>query len=358
MRSPGLSQKEQAVLTERRRPRRHQHARELSSSSGKRRATVGAAIGVAVIVVVMGAAIVALGPRSPGQADHPSESSHRADSSKKIGLPVAPESYLGLYAPGAPASYSGTTSFTAATGIRPNLAVYYSGWFEPFWTSFAVVAAQHGAVPLVQLNPRGASVAAIAAGQYDTYLRTYAEAVRGYGHPVILSFGHEMNGQWYPWGFRHTSPTLFVAAWRHRVNVFRKVGARNVTWMWTINTIELKRDMIPDPNAWWPGSSYVNWGGIDGYFHKRSAQFAVVFGPTIVDVRELTQDPILISETGAAPDAGLPAKIASLFAGVRAYKLLGFVWFDAIGNADYRIDSPAAIAAIRHGARTYPRPSV
>jgi hypothetical protein len=30
--------------------------------------------------------------------------------------------------------------------------------------------------------------------------RAYAAAVRSYQRPVILSFGHEMNGFWYSWG--------------------------------------------------------------------------------------------------------------------------------------------------------------
>ena len=40
------------------------------------------------------------------------------------------------------------------------------------------------------------------------------------------------------WGYRHTSPAAFVAAWRHVVNVFRAQGAYNVTWLWTINIID------------------------------------------------------------------------------------------------------------------------
>ena len=152
-------------------------------------------------------------------------------------LPTAPGSYIGLYQPDAPASYAGVTAFTATTGIKPRLVSYYSGWFEPFQAGFARAAARHGAVPLVQINPTGISLPAIASGQYNAYLRSYAAAVRSYRHPVILSFGHEMNGDWYSWGYRHTSPAAFVAAWRHIVTLFRAHGARNVTWMWTVNAI-------------------------------------------------------------------------------------------------------------------------
>jgi hypothetical protein len=261
-----------------------------------------------------------------------------------------PRTYLGLFAPPAPASYAGVTAFTAATGVRPNVVVYYSGWREPFRAAFAAAAVSHHAVPLVQLNPTGVSIAAIASGQYDGYLRSYAASVRRFGHRVILSFGHEMNGSWYSWGYQHVSPALFVAAWRRLVTIFRQQGADNVTWLWTVNIIGQRRG-IASPLRWWPGASYVTWVGIDGYYLKPSWKFAPLFGPTIKAIRSLTLDPILISETAATPAAGQPAKIANLFAGVRAYGLLGFVWFDTDKSEDWRIEGPGAIAAYRRGAR-------
>ncbi len=92
-------------------------------------------------------------------------------------------------------------------------------------------------MPLVQINPTRINLAAIASGHYDAYLTSYAEAVRSYRYPVILGFGHEMNGSWYSWGYRHSSPAAFVAAWRHIVTLFRELGARNVTWLWTVNIV-------------------------------------------------------------------------------------------------------------------------
>lgn len=260
-----------------------------------------------------------------------------------------PIQYLGVYERSMSSSYSGVTTFTTATGVQPNVLTYFSSWREPFQTDFAINAAEHGALPLVQINPYQVSLAAIAAGQYDKYLSTFAEAVRAYSSPVILSFGHEMNGSWYPWGNTHTSPKTFVAAWRHIVNVFRSIGAMNVTWLWTANIIQVGG--IPSPADWWPGSSYVNWVGIDGYYYQSSWTFNSLFGPTIAVVRELTRDPILIAETGALAGPTQPAKIADLFAGVRLYGLLGFVYFDAkAGQDDWRLTSPAAFAAFREGA--------
>jgi Glycosyl hydrolase family 26 len=274
-------------------------------------------------------------------------------------LPATPGSYLGVYADGVPSSYAGVTAFTSATGVKPRLVVYYSGWLEPFRTSFAASVTKHGAVPLVQIDPSHVSLAAIANGQYDAYLTSYARAVRAYRNPVVLGFGHEMNGTWFSWGYTHTSPATFVAAWRHIVTLFRANGARNVTWMWTVNIIKTKNGQIPSPAPWWPGKSYVNWVGIDGYYLNPSWQFAPIFGPTITAVRELTGDPILIAETGATHAASQPTNIGDVFAGVHEYGLLGLVWFDSTNGSgqDFGIRSPAAIAAFRRGAKTYIRPS-
>jgi len=288
--------------------------------------------------------------------EHQSHMVRPHPSHQTMTLPVRPDSYVGVYQSGAPDSYAGVTRFTARTGVKPRLVVYYSGWFEPFKTAFATTAAQHGAVPLIQINPTGIDLAAIASGQYDSYLTSYAEAVRSYHHPVILGFGHEMNGSWYSWGYRHSSPATFVAAWRHIVTLFRELGARNVTWLWTVNIVHTGGG-IAYPAPWWPGSKYVTWVGLDGYYYKPSWKFVPLFGPTIAAISELTRKPILIAETSVSPTTNQPAKIADLFAGIHLYGLLGFVWFNSIHDNDWRLNNPAAIAAFRQGARTLHKPT-
>ena len=276
-----------------------------------------------------------------------------------VKLPPTTASYLGVYVHGVPDSYAGVSAFKSATGATPDIVMFYSGWFVPFPTAFATTTAKNGAVPLVQMDPDNINVTEIAEGKYDGYLSAYAEAVRAYRNPVILSFGHEMNGDWSTWGYRHTSPAVFVRAWRHIVTLFRSLGARNVTWLWTVNIINNTRQgRIPSPDQWWPGSSFVNWVGIDGYYLKPSWKFAPLFGPTIADVGNLTADPILIAETGAVPAADQAAKISNLFTGIRQYGLLGFVWFDATNKMGlhFGLDSSAAITAFREGANTYHRP--
>ena len=220
--------------------------------------------------------------------------------------------------------------------------------------AFAQMIRKHGVVPFVQIDPTDASVAAIAAGTYDEYLRTYADRVRDFGHAVVIGFGHEMNAPWYSWGYGHTAPGTFVAAWRHVVTLFRDQGAQNVTWLWTLQADEPGTGPVRD---WWPGAQYVTWVGIDGYYYRPSDRFATVFGKTIGQVRAFTGKPVLLSETAVGPQACPFAEILDLFHGMAQYKTLGLVWFDkpqhgGVYHQDWRLeDNVQAEISFQAGVR-------
>jgi Glycosyl hydrolase family 26 len=260
----------------------------------------------------------------------------------RASLPPSLNSYLGVFETGSPPGYQPIAEFAQVAGRTPDLVGYYSGWAEPFQTSYAQMIGKHGVIPFVQIDPTLASVPGIAAGDYDIYLRTYADSVRNFGHPVVIGFGHEMNAPWYSWGYGKIPPSTFVAAWQHIVTLFRAQGADNVTWLWTLQADEAGTGPVED---WWPGASYVNWIGIDGYYVRPSDTFANVFGKTIDQVRHFTDKPVLLSETAVGPAAGQAFKIPDLFAGMHQYKTLGLVWFDKTNGTllhqDWRIeDSP------------------
>jgi len=285
---------------------------------------------LAVALAVVGVTSAAI--RLIGFSSHP-PAAHAS-------LPPRPAAYLGVFEPGAPPGFGAITSFTQAAGRQPNLLGYYSGWAGTFDESFATMLYQHKIIPFVQIDPTDASVAAIAAGTYDTWLRTYADSVADFGHAVVIGFGHEMNATWYTWGYHHVPPSTFVAAWRHMVTVFRGEGAGNVTWLWTLQADQSGTGPV---TSWWPGAQYVTWVGIDGYYMRPSDTFASVFGPTIDQVRAFTGKPILLSETAVGPAAGQFVKIQNLFQGMATYKTLGLVWFDkaqhgSIEHQDWRIE--------------------
>jgi mannan endo-1,4-beta-mannosidase len=268
-------------------------------------------------------------------------------------VPAPASPLVGVYEPEAPGSWSQITKFTNATGVNPRIVVYYSSWNEPFSTSFAQAAWDHDAYVLDQLQPNRVRLASIAAGDSNAYLRSYADAIVAFGHPVILSFGHEMNGTWYSWGRGHTSAATFVAAWRHIVRVFRTAGAANVTWLWTVNSIKGAASSL---RRWWPGAAWVDWTGIDGYYFRATDTFGSVFGSTIADIRTFSGAPLLIAETAVGTTPDRESQIAALFAGVRAERLAGIVWFDEAQHVgeyhqDWRLeDDPAALAAFTTAA--------
>jgi hypothetical protein len=255
--------------------------------------------------------------------------------------------YLGVFAPDAPHSYAGVERFTQLAGRSPNLVLYYSGWGERFHRAFAETAAEHGATTIVEMDPTNISLASIASGAHDSYLTSYADSVAAFGRKVVISFGHEMNGYWYSWAYHHSSPESFVAAWRHIVTLFRQQGATNVIWLWQVNSASPKTGPVRD---WWPGSHYVTWVGISGYYFLPNETFGYIFKPVVAQIRRFTQAPVLIAETGVAHFPKQASKINDLFTGLRAQHYLGLVWFDhnSAGGSLYSVRTG--------GSKDTPRP--
>ena len=258
----------------------------------------------------------------------------------------------GVFVASATASWQPVAAFASLTGTLPGIVTYYSGWGDPFQSRFASQAHAHGAVPFVQMEPGGISLAGIAAGSSDAYLRTWARAARAYGQPVALSFAPEANGPFYPWGCGHSPAAQYVAAWRHVHQVMTAAGARNIIWTWDVNRIYSQTCPLA---ARWPGAAYVDWIGVDGYWRGPGDTFASTLAPTIRAARALASKPMLIAETGARRGPAAPGWVRSVFQGAQQDGLIGVVWFnygDRLG--DYRLqDDPAALAAFREAAVKY-----
>jgi Glycosyl hydrolase family 26 len=253
-----------------------------------------------------------------------------APVAEKGPLAVIPSHYFGVAEANEVNTYLPVEEFARAVGRQPNVVLYYNKWGDAFQKGLALDALSHGTIPFVQIDPGpGVTMAAVAAGKYDRYLRSFADEVRDYVDPVIVGFAPEMNGNWNSWGWHNTKPSVWVAAWRHVVTLFREQQATNVTWIWTVNASSNGTGPIQD---WWPGAAYVTWIGIDGYYFYQASTFQSTFGPTINEIHALTSKPILLSETGIGQLAGQAKNIPNLFAGITSAGMLGFVWFDQNQN--------------------------
>lgn len=266
---------------------------------------------------------------------------------------------LGVYVPHGDERPALIDSFSAKVGWRPLIV----NSFKTFGQAAVYVPQLNGirrggAVPMISLEPQTSSggrikLSKIARGRYDGYLRAAARTAAAWGKPLMIRFGEEMNGTWYPWSPAHgNSARSFVAAWRHVVRLFRREGARNVRWVWT---------PYVDPNRnipfarFYPGDGYVDWAGLDGYnwggaFPWRS--FRSLFASSYHRLVRITSRPLMIGEVGSGEVGG--SKAAWLRSMLRRdlprmTHIRAVVWFDARDSrGDFRVQaSRAALRAFR-----------
>jgi len=199
----------------------------------------------------------------------------------------------------------------------------------------------------------------IAAGAYDDYIRRWASAAAAYKGPILLRFMHEMNGNWYPWSTRTNgnSERSYVDAWRHVHNIFRAVGAANVSWVWTINTFPGLSGDNRRLDQFYPGDEYVDWVSMTGFNWGRSNPWNVwlsadrTFRSTYRALARLDK-PIMISEVATVAKGGDAAawiRDASRQLRTRYPRIKAVIWFDSLypGGVDFRLTETSADAFAR-----------
>ena len=199
-----------------------------------------------------------------------------------------------------------------------------------------------GAVPVVSLElsrwhqPKGDYLADLASGSYDERLARWAGAARDHGDRILLRFGFEMNGDWFPWSGK---PSAYRAAYRRARAVFDDAGASNVEWVWSPNVASFPDVPGNDMHLYYPGDDVVDWVGLDGYNFgdhpedgHRWQSFPEVFGPAVEDLAgRYPGKPIMIAETGSAegPPGAKASWIREAFDSARRLPAVrALIWLD------------------------------
>jgi hypothetical protein len=253
------------------------------------------------------------------------------------------QKYVGVEMPGAPDSMTPVKQFASWVGKAPNLVGNYVAWGTAFDAQAAQNAWNYGAMYFMVWEPWSTSCDQIAAGASDAYITDMATAIRTLNVPVALSFGHEMNGTWYPWGTQQTTAAQFVAAWQHIHDLFVRAGATNVIWIWDPNNI------YPVPNVqlepYYPGDAYVDWAGVTGYFDQGGPDtYSELLGPTITEIQKFTKKPILLAETSVEPGSDEISSVDNLFNSVEDNSdIIGFVWYDYDKGGDWRLENRSSV---------------
>jgi hypothetical protein len=267
---------------------------------------------------------------------------------------------IGAYIPDADRQPELVDRFAEQVGRSPVILSFYRNWGPRLLDSRQLeVASSHGAVPMLTWEPwgqdeEGVSLGSIANGLEDGYLNEAAREAAAWGNPIFLRFAHEMNGNWYPWGWERdgNSPELFVAAWRHVVEVFRTAGASNVRWTWCPYVSNMRLWQF---RAFYPGDAWVDWACMDGFnwgSYRTWQSFDQVFGDTYRTLTRLTSRPIVIGETGVNDAGGNKPRwiTRSLRRSLPRYShIRALVWYNAADRrADFRVDSSTgALSAVR-----------
>jgi beta-mannanase len=231
-----------------------------------------------------------------------------------------------------------------------------------------------GRTPMATWQPTTGALTDITGGKYDTMAHTYAQAAKAVGKPIFLRWGHEMNGDWYPWGGAKngndaTAPQKYVAAWKHLHDLFVADGATNVLWIWCPNIGGAPNAAWNQPSAYYPGDAYVDWVAVDGYNWGTSqtwskwTAFKDILGPVYAAYVAMGK-PLMIAETGSVEGGGdkaawvndLRANMKTSFPGVKAF--VYFDTYDTINKTDWKIDSSqgALAAFIAMGKDAYFNP--
>jgi len=175
------------------------------------------------------------------------------------------------------------------------------GYYKPLVDSGQVLAIGVNIIPCTKELGRtdDSTIAGIANGSYDLFIKEQAKMLKEFGRPVMIRFGAEFNinqgSELSSWSFSYArDPSVFKAAWVRYVDLLRSENVTNAIFVWNINFNDL------GPHHWtdyYPGNTYVDWVGVDLYqYNPDSDPYAMMEG-VCDDYGD--QKPIAIMEWGA-----------------------------------------------------------
>jgi hypothetical protein len=225
-----------------------------------------------------------------------------------------------------------------------------------------------GADPAEWPGNRRFALRRIVAGDFDPYIRSWAERLRDLQAAVYLRPMHEMNGNWYPWcGTRNgNSARDYREAWRHLHRLFAAAGADNVRWVWCPYARSVPERSDNAIAEYFPGDSCVDLLSLDGYNRgvtgptSRWETFEGLFEPAYRLLTALSAKPVVIAEVGCAEQGGSkPAWLAETFTSIQTSfdRVEAVVWFNVDKECDWRLDSsPESLRAFQRSWSTCTSP--
>jgi hypothetical protein len=157
--------------------------------------------------------------------------------------------------------------------------VYFSNNWEggiEFPSANVQTVVDQGALPFIRLMPRSQydtheenifTLEKINAGEFDADLRQWAQDAKQADTPLLLEFGTEVNGDWFPWNAKYhgNDPQVFIDSYRHIVDLFDSEGLMNTTWFYHVDADSVPEETWNTHESYYPGDDYVDWIGMSVY---------------------------------------------------------------------------------------------
>ncbi|MDD5593248.1 MAG: sugar-binding protein [Candidatus Margulisbacteria bacterium] len=265
--------------------------------------------------------------------------------------------FLGVFREGAPHNMNYIKQFEQWVGKKPAQIMWYQDWAQAFPKEDAQNVINYGAVPHIVWEPwywsdhNKIKLKDITSGKWDGYITSWAKAVKEFGHPIFLRPAHEFNMEGYPWGIVNNDkdPQLYVKAFRHIVDIFKREKATNAKFVWSPMNYSFPDESWNDWVKAYPGNDYVDWIGFDGYNWGTTQSWSdwqalkYLFRDQARKARKLwPAKPIMIAEFAASEKGGdkaawikeIPQYLRTSMRDIDAIN-----WFDLRKEADWRINS-------------------
>jgi hypothetical protein len=286
-------------------------------------------------------------------------------SAKKAGLTASNTGvYWGAFLGGEPLPLS-IKQFEDNTGKKMSQIMWFLDWNSDFPVAHCTVLYKSGYIPHITWEPwlwsdkEAINLDKIIAGQFDTYINTFAKGAKAYGSALFLRVGHEFNGNWYPWAVskNNNDPEKYKKAYIHIHDIFTAAGADNVQWIWAPNCSSVPDSAWNDPLLAYPGDAYVDWIGMDGYNFgstqswSKWVSLSEIFGGMYEKLSSaITGKPFMLAEFACADKGGDKSEwTGQLETELKEFpRIRSVVWFDLNKEADWRVDSsPEVLGSFR-----------
>ena len=182
---------------------------------------------------------------------------------------------------------------------------------------------------------------AILRGDWNDYLRSFAESVKAYEGEVILIPFEEMNGNWYAWSgtVNGNTPEKHKQAFRYVRSFFNEV--KNVKFAWDVNVTSEPNTPENAMENYYPGDKYVDYLGVNGFNFgdpEPWMSFREIFDTTLRKL-EMFNKPVFIFSMASADGPGKAEWIRQgLGEDVYNYaNLKGWIWFNEDKEKDWRV---------------------